>query len=167
MAARAHSAPARHRARPTTHPAPRGAPGAEGDRLRIRWPPTGVPDGQPYKIFQELRTSTAVQATIQANHTRTILARRCTATWLCIISLLFTTPRTSAHAHYKQTASGAIQEKATRSGCRPPYRGHHASGTITPQGASHLGMSSQKSWLTREGGAYLRTVGHAKKSGAL
>ena len=46
MAPRAPREPARHRARHPTPPALRGAPGAEGDRSRIRWTPAGVPDGQ-------------------------------------------------------------------------------------------------------------------------
>ena len=112
MAARAHSAPARHCARPTTHPAPRGAPGAEGDRSRIRWPPTGVPDkhGEEQKQISALKSGD----------------------WggggggPCPPRL-----RTSSLPPLREGGpSGAIHEKATRSGRYPTlFRERHASGT--------------------------------------
>ena len=84
MAAPALRAPAPPRARPRPHPALWGAPGAEGVRLRIRWPPTGVPDGRNHTRTQELRISTAPQAATQANHTSNLHAdaQRCTATYV-------------------------------------------------------------------------------------
>ena len=54
MAPRAHREPAWPRERRTSPPALRGAPGAKGDRLRIRWTPPGAPDGRNSSIPAEL-----------------------------------------------------------------------------------------------------------------
>ena len=40
----------------------RGAPGAEGDRSRIRWTPTGAPDGHPQPIIAAAVPCTACTA---------------------------------------------------------------------------------------------------------
>ena len=76
MAARAPREPAQRRVRHPPPPAPRGAPGAEGDRLRIRWTPTGAPDGR-----HQPRLTAAVHMHSNCLHHRcpSASSRRCPA----------------------------------------------------------------------------------------
>ena len=67
MAARVLSEPAQHSMRPTPHPASRGAPGATSVRSRIRWTPSGAPDGHPPLRKTDLCDSTT-ECTATARH---------------------------------------------------------------------------------------------------
>ena len=63
--------------------------------------------------------------------------------------------------------SGAVQRKRPLGlGVTRYYRERHASGTITPHVVVPLGREFTQV-LAYQGGAYLRTVGHAIKSGTL
>ena len=80
MAPRAPREPARHRARRPTPPALRGAPGAKGDRSRIRWTPPGAPDGRNPSIPAELcsHSCTTPTCSLPAHNLR-IARGRCDA----------------------------------------------------------------------------------------
>ena len=78
MAAGPAREPSRHGAHLTTHPASRGAPGAKGDRLRIRRTPSGAPDGHHRLRTTELCPRTTKSCNLTVNTTNTY-RERCVA----------------------------------------------------------------------------------------
>ena len=115
MAARAHSAPAQHCARPTPHPAPRGAPGAEGDRSRIRWTPAGVPDGHQSSSRTDSCACTARTDNITDTNTDTTPRSR-RAVWLCaaaIIAAILTSSACARHRTNQRTTTANFTQNDT------------------------------------------------------
>ena len=101
MAARALSAPTRHRERPTQHLAPRGAPGAEGDRSRIQRTPAGVSDGHhASNRIDGCANTTGIDNRI--DNRIDIATTGCCAAWLCTATIIATILASSAHAHHRQ-----------------------------------------------------------------
>ena len=87
MAARAACGYSVDRAPHTPHPASRGAPGAKGDRLRIKRTPSGAPDGHHPSRMTELRISTTNHRKLTVDQ---LSAHRehCTAARLCTTVLV-------------------------------------------------------------------------------
>ena len=102
MAARALSAPTRHRERPTQHLAPRGAPGAEGDRSRIQRTPAGVSDGhRASNRIDGCANTTGIDNRID-NRIDMASKECCAVLRLCIATIVAAILASSAHAHHRE-----------------------------------------------------------------